>query len=450
MFRLHKLIIIITLAAGGCLCFGGVAYAGEGVAISVDGQERDYGEYCRIVDGRTMAPLRFLAEDEFFAAEVDWDGEMRQVTVTAREHSFVYTIDSPQVLVDGAPQSMEAAAYIEHDRTYVPLRFFAESLGADVEWDARRRLVSITMDAAERVYAYYYYQGLSEIQTYAHLYTDIAFRWFETDGEGNLFFEYDQDNAAVLSAVKDLGLDCHASVVLMGKEENHSLLSVPERRKKLINALVTTVKRDGYDGVNIDFELMAAADGVYLNLFLQQLRDALPEEKELSVAVYGRTARDSWASPYDYAALGEACDAVVIMAYDYSYAGSSAGPIAPLWWVEDVLQYSLAQMPAEKILLGLPTYGYDWPQGGKGTSVTFSKWERLWDTYRLSGGFDEASQELHYTYWDNNGVKHDVWLEDEQSYAAKLRLCEEYDIAGVSWWRIGTGFTNIYTALEAR
>ncbi|MBP1762668.1 MAG: glycosyl hydrolase-like protein [Firmicutes bacterium] len=158
----------------------------------------------------------------------------------------------------------------------------------------------------------------------------------------------------------------------------------------------------------------------------------------------------SWLAGYDYAAIGRIVDRVVIMAYDYSYKTSPAGPVAPLWWVDDVISYLKSIIPAEKMLLGLPTYGYDWGEGISTTTVTAKRLQSLKNQYNLTESFVEASMSPYYSYVDNNGVSHQIWLENRASLNAKLDVALDNHLAGVSFWRIGNGFTDLYDLLAER
>jgi len=113
---------------------------------------------------------------------------------------------------------------------------------------------------------------------------------------------------------------------------------------------------------------------------------------ELSVAVFARTETDKWATPYQYAEIGKIADKVVVMSYDYHYKTSSAGAVAPLWWVENVCDYMTARIPKEKILLGMATYGYDWSSNGTAQTITSSKMTALQSKYSVAEHFDTASQ----------------------------------------------------------
>ncbi len=260
-------------------------------------------------------------------------------------------------------------------------------------------------------------------------------------------YEYKDDYAGMLALARQQGLKTHASVVLMGKDPLHELLSQPKNRALLISNLLDEVNRNGYDGVNIDFELMGSADANLFTNFLQELKNSLGN-KTLSVAVFARTSKDRWATPYEYARIGKIADRVVVMAYDYHYATSSAGAVAPLWWVKDVVSYMCSCIPREKILLGMPTYGYNWPQGANAATVTAKKLADIMNRYQVTADFDQETMSPHYVYWDENGIKHDIWMENEQSLKAKWEQAAASNLGGVSFWRIGTGFTDLYRVLE--
>lgn len=100
-----------------------------------------------IVNDRTMLPARFIAEN--LGAEVEWDAEARVVTVKNAEVEIKLTIDSDVATVNGVEEKLDSPAFIQNDRTYTPVRFIAEKLGALVDWDPGLTMVLITKAAAE-------------------------------------------------------------------------------------------------------------------------------------------------------------------------------------------------------------------------------------------------------------------------------------------------------------
>jgi spore germination protein YaaH len=207
---------------------------------------------------------------------------------------------------------------------------------------------------------------------------------------------------------------------------------------------------DAYDGVNIDFEFLAASDAANLTLFLQELKAGIGADKILSIAVFARTASDQWPTAYDYQAIGAIADKVLVMAYDYHYASNPPGPVAPLWWVREVVAYSSSMIPSEKLLLGMPTYGYDWAEGMDGTTITAAKLSNLKSQYQVTESFDLNSMSPTYSYDDDQQISHQIWLENRVSLNEKYQVAIDNHLGGISFWRIGTGFQDLYDVLQDR
>lgn len=92
-------------------------------------------------DNRTMVPVRAIAES--LGAEVSWDPSAQKVTLATYDTTLTLTIGSNIVRVNGTPHSMDTVAVIHNNRTMVPLRFVSQHLGAAVEWDAASRTVTV-------------------------------------------------------------------------------------------------------------------------------------------------------------------------------------------------------------------------------------------------------------------------------------------------------------------
>ena len=447
-------IIYVILALLLLLVPASAALGNLAPGIRINGQVRELDSPAQIINQRVMVPLRFVAEDPVLQGSVLWNGAARQVNVTCLDRTFQFHIGSDGVLVDGQQYQLDSAPYIYQNRTYLPLRFFAEHLGGAVSWNSSRHEASIEFrrhrQPDPKVFAYYYWGGFPELKARAALFSDVALRWFETNSQGDLLYEYQDDYDQVLSFLRQRGIKAHASVVFMDKEGLHTLLSSPQRRAHLISQLCRRAQQDGYDGVNIDFEFIPAADGPNFTRFLSELKSALDPGKELSVAVFARTAGDNWPTPYEYSRIGGIADQVIVMTYDYHYKTTAAGAVAPLWWVEEVIGYmrNQARIPADKLLIGMATYGYDWGQGVATVTVTRDKLAQVKDRYEVVAHYDPASGSPYYTYTDANRVPHQIWLENEQSLGQKLELVQQNGLGGISFWRIGNGFDDLYQVLE--
>lgn len=471
-----KYIMAISAVLMTVLIFCCTAAAYFTVDVRIDGKLRDFNPSAQVVNGRTMVPIRFIVEDEALQGQVNWDNKLQKITISCRGQAIELKVGSKKALADGVVKYLDVAPYVHNQRTFVPLRFISETLGATVNWDGEKQEVNIAFNQAieptpepqvpqlppqpvqkpqlpvaeqqpQRVFAYYY-QKSPEFQENAHLFTDVAFRWFETDGTGRLFYEYQDDYDKVLALAREKGIKSHASVVLMGQEPLHQLLSNPKNRAMLEGNLCDEVQKKGYDGVNIDFEFISPKDTGLFNTFLKELKTMLGPDKTLSVAVFARTGYENWDTGYDYEQIGKIADLVVIMAYDYSYSTSSPGPVAPLWWVKDVVAYMVDTMPREKILLGLPTYGYNWVSGSKASTVTSRSLALIRQNYAVKEYFDLQQMSPSYTYTDSSYRTHQIWLENEKSLQEKWNVAVDNRLAGISFWRIGNGFTDLYQVLE--
>lgn len=437
--------IVLILIFGFYAVIPGAAYSSP--KIRVNGELRNFNPAPQIVNDRTMVPVRFVIEDEALGGKVYWDSELRKVTLDCRGKHIEFSIGSTEAAVDGQAYYLDNAPYIYNNRTFVPLRFIAETLGAVVAWDSGKWEVSIDFGWQPRIFAYYYCTPVEELEENAHLFSDVVFRWFETNAQGELYYEYRDDYDEVLGFARKRNIKTHAGVALMDREALHSLLSSKENRARLIGSLLDQVKQNHYDGVNIDFEFIAPEDGGFFTVFLQELKASLGPDKVLSVAVFARTGKENWSAAYEYSKIGKIADLVVVMAYDYSYKTTAPGAIAPLWWVEDVVAYAVENIPREKVLLGIPTYGYNWSSSGACSTVTASKLAEIKARYTVEENFDLTSMSPSYAYVDEYQNVHQIWFENERSLKEKWEVASENGLGGISFWRIGNGCNDLYKIL---
>ncbi len=221
-------------------------------------------------------------------------------------------------------------------------------------------------------------------------------------------------------------------------------LGNPERRSKFVQRILDEVEEYGYDGIDIDFEAVPAEERDEFTAFIRELAAGLHEKgRLLSVAIHARTGEKGGApgaQAQDWAALGQSVDRFRIMTYDYHWRGGGPGPIAPIYWVQEVVEYARTQVDPAKIELGIPFYGYDWV-GDTGSGVRWSGIQELLDTYRPKVNLMEWDgngevAESWFTYRNRDGL-HTVWFASRRSLEAKLELLVRYDLAGIAIWRLG-------------
>nr|WP_202113477.1 glycosyl hydrolase family 18 protein [Paenibacillus sp. MMS18-CY102] len=238
----------------------------------------------------------------------------------------------------------------------------------------------------------------------------------------------------------------------------HAVLTDASVQNRTVNAILDTLKQKGYRAVNIDFEYVPQADREAYNTFLRRLKGRLePGGYLLSTCLAPKTTAEQKGRLYeahDYPAHGAIVDFVILMTYEWGWSGGAPRAVAPINEVEKVVRYALSVMPANKIVMGMPLYGYDWKlpyvQGNE-WAPTLSNPEAIRRAARYGAEiqFDGPSQSPFYRYYDNNGVQHEVWFEDARSVQAKFNLVKALKLRGVSYWVLGTPFRQNWELLAA-
>ena len=280
---------------------------------------------------------------------------------------------------------------------------------------------------------------------------ELATHTFITDGFGNIpgLVPINQITYATNNKIKALAM---VSNNFDGKIAK-TLLESSINRQALINNISKAIKINGYKGVNIDFEGVYYYDRSYLTTFMSELYSALnPQGFYVNISVPAKTSDNpsaSWNGAYDYAALAKYSDQVVLMAYDEHYPGGTAGAIASVSWVENVIKYAVTVIPKEKLLLGTAAYGYDWSSNGT-KAHSISAIYNLASTYGAVIKWDSLSQSPYFTYSDAAGISHTVWFENAESLNFKLNLVNSYDISGIAIWKLGLENHNYWTSIKTK
>lgn len=235
-------------------------------------------------------------------------------------------------------------------------------------------------------------------------------------------------------------------------DDFHKTIATAAQRDAIVQRLVDLVQSDNYAGIHIDFEGVNASDQALLTDFMQRLSTKLHQLGKLCTqAVVARTsdASSKWGGAYDYAALGSLNDYVAIMAYDDHYPGGSPGAIAPISWVQSVVDYAKTKMPATTILLGMPLYGYDWDvtAGGNAGALRYDQTAALLAKPGTKSGFDAVDQSPWLEYTDAQNHSHEAWYENSQSIHYKLNLMLDEGLGGFALWRLGQEDPQVWSEI---
>src|SRR5262249_17582466 len=191
------------------------------------------------------------------------------------------------------------------------------------------------------------------------------------------------------------------------------VLNDPALRRRTVEALGGLVRREGFDGIHIDFESLRPEDRAGLNAFLAELANNLHSDGRLATVAIAAKTQDTtsgWAGPYDYASLGRSADFLVLMTYGYRTRDSKPGSTAPIAWVERMAAFATSQIPKQKLILGLAFWAYDWnlTSGANAGVLSSNELPALQKKYNGTLGYsrDDESAWLRYTA---DGQEHVVW-----------------------------------------
>ena len=275
----------------------------------------------------------------------------------------------------------------------------------------------------------------------------ISPTWFYlTDTSGNIASIASAD---YVSQAHEKGLQVWGLIDNFTQEVSTTeTLSSTAARQNIISQLIQAAQDVGMDGINVDFESLSEDVGIHFLEFLREL--SIECHKNNLVLSVDNPVPEDFTSHYDRAKQGRVVDYVIIMGYDEHYVGSEAGSVASLPWVEQGIQDTLKEVPAKRVINAIPFYTRLWrTTGGNVTSEAI--------------GMDQAQQTIAEnnveTYWDKttsqNYGKYDIdnstyqiWLEDAQSVAEKVKLVSKYDLAGVSAWKLGFENNGIWQVIS--
>ncbi|WP_028552786.1 glycoside hydrolase family 18 protein [Paenibacillus sp. UNC451MF] len=269
---------------------------------------------------------------------------------------------------------------------------------------------------------------------------------FSADGSLNVL----DDTAAIQTAwsrrVNPLATITNLTQTGFSTDLTHQVLNNPDARNTLIENIYTIVSTKGYAGVNIDFERVSAEDRDLFSGFLRRLKERLqPEGYWLTIAVPAKTSDDiPWLLGYDYGAIGSVVDLMFIMTYDWHHGTSEAGPVAPINEVRRTIDYALQYVRRDKLLIGLPFYGYNWivpyQPGSVAQALSNQNAVDLAMRYQVPIQYSQQYKSPFFEYVDENGLRHVVWFEDSRSISEKMLLIREYLLEGLGAWQLTLGF----------
>lgn len=236
-----------------------------------------------------------------------------------------------------------------------------------------------------------------------------------------------------------------------------TILTNEQIQDTLISNIISNMRTKNYSGLDVDFEYIYPENREDYNNFLRKLKRQLePLGYSLTTALAPKTSADQKGLLYeahDYPVHGALTDHVILMTYEWGYTFGPPLAVAPINEVRKVLNYAVSAIPRQKIFMGVPNYGYNWvlPYVEGSRAATLSNTGAV-DLARREGAriqYDEKSQAPFFNYFDDNGKEHIVWFDDARSIEAKMRLLNQYNLGGASYWTIGRYFPQNWLVLSS-
>jgi spore germination protein len=273
--------------------------------------------------------------------------------------------------------------------------------------------------------------------------THVAIFWvdMESDGSVSATSNWTNNAARAMELAAPHGVKVHLTLTCFDDDVMASVLPSASKRTKLVNELGELVDAYGAHGVSVDCEGMSSSLKDDLVAFVEELGQRVDEVTVATPAI-------DWSGAYDYDALAYAGDALFIMGYGYHWSAGNPGPVAPLhggdpwsaysleWSVED---YRTWGTPDDRIILGLPLYGRDWPTTstavpgsatGEGSAVTMV--EAVPECEALGRQYDTVT-DTPYCFPSST---HQLWYDDTESIEAKVSWAVEEELLGVGFWAL--------------
>ena len=229
-------------------------------------------------------------------------------------------------------------------------------------------------------------------------------------------------------------------------------LQTSSRREILIKRILELTKKYNLSGINIDFEHLNTETRDNLTQFVKELSAvAKLDNIKISIDVTPQISRDVTKEKYDRKNLAKFCDYVILMAYDQHWASSkTAGSVAEYSWVEGNLNSVLRDVPADKLVLGVPLYSRLWTEENgsvKSNSLSMGQVNATLSARGITPKWDDKIKQDYAQYQDGSKT-YKIWIEDSRSIEWKTSLVNKYNLAGVASWRKGFESNEIWKTIE--
>lgn len=297
-------------------------------------------------------------------------------------------------------------------------------------------------------------RGYSYFQRYGQLLDEIAFFQIPIQPNGELA---GHPSRKLINEAHRKGVKAYVTITNLTPSGQFStplmtqLVRNPAFSSQVLQNIRNLLSTYRLDGVNFDLEKAAPQDrNLYSQLIYNWTVQLRQDNYRVTLDAPAKTSDDPtdiWKGVFDYQVLGQIVDEIILMTYEEHWPGSPPGSVASLPWVSQVLDYALANIPAQKIVMGVPLYGYDWIQGNGAKAISY---RRATELARRMGAPLQWDAQQHSTFfrYSSEGKQHTVYFEDLRSLKEKLDLVIQRGIKGVALWEMNLSYPELWTTLQ--
>jgi spore germination protein len=305
-------------------------------------------------------------------------------------------------------------------------------------------------------------RGVQSMKKYPSRYTYVSPVWYFPKADGTLTVERNVNHADLLATARRNNTRVIPTISQFDPDILSEVLN--KNLDKHVSIIVELVEKNGYEGIDLDYESTYLKDKEKFEEFIRKLSAELKKRNKYFVF----TVLPKWSDEkiynflpqtrqvQDWAFLAQHTDEIRIMGYDYTSQNSLVpGPMSPILWDEAVIKYALTKIPAEKIVLALPLYSHAWPKpietdpagpnndnpilGSTKNTVSLQHEDINLQKPQVTNyveTYDSWNGEIRATYRDSK-VERVMYYLNKQAIDQRILLAKKYKIKGLAYWRIG-------------
>lgn len=377
-------------------------------------------------------------------------------------------LDDRKILINDVEKIIDVPVQLIDEKIYVPIEELTEVYGIEVTYDENVMITTANlMNSQINMIGEKDYEKINLVWEYAANYTPdrsnegkingidiVSPTWvYVKNDDGDI---RENVSSTYISWAKQNGYEVWPTIKNddIGIEKTSVLVTDMNKRKNFVDNIVKLCEKYNFRGINLDFEHMYQRDRYEFVILVRELAAMLKQKGIVtSVDVNVPDGSSEWSLCYDSKAISDACDYIMVMAYDqYGQSSKISGPVASLKWVDLNLSKMIERdgIESQKLILGVPFYSRYWNEKNgtvvSTSALSMSKAKEYMSSNKSSTTWNEELGQYVVSY-TSQGNQIKIYVEDEESLEKKVELVEKYNLAGVAAWRRGFETNDVWKVI---